>query len=97
MGKLNNQDIAAIRECYLKGQSSDYIGKQFGISGQRVRQLVKENDWKALRNSKAPTKHPVVINGSSQGLILLQAKQPENYGQKNEVTTAAILHELGRV
>ena len=96
MGKLNNQDIAAIRECYLKGQSSDYIGKQFGISGQRVRQLVKENDWKALRNSKAPTKLPVGNNGSSQGLILLQAKQPENYGQRNEITKAAILHELGR-
>ena len=96
MGKLNNQDIAAIRECYLKGQSSDYIGNQFGISGQRVRQLVKENDWKALRSSTAPTKIPAGDNGSSQSLVLLQAKQPENYSQRNEITTAAILHELGR-
>jgi len=91
MGKLNNQDIAAIRECYLKGQSSDYIGSQFGISGQRVRQLVKENDWKALRISKAPAK----VNVSSS-LVSLEAKRPENYGQRNEVTKAAILHELGR-
>jgi hypothetical protein len=96
MGKLNNQDIAAIRECYLKGQSSDYIGNQFGISGQRVRQLVKENDWKALRSSTAPTKIPAGDNGSSQSLVLLQAKQPENYGRRNEITKAAILHELGR-
>ena len=92
MGKLNNQDIAAIRECFLKGQVSDYIAKQFGISGQRVRQLTKENEWEALRNSQTPVK----ANGGARGLALLEAKSADNFRKNNPIVREFILSELAK-
>ncbi len=91
MGKLSPQNVQEIREMYLKGTATDHIGKLYNISGQRIRQLAKENNWAELKKSNVPAK------SHGDDLVLLRAKDPENYGKAgNECVKAAILNELAK-
>ena len=56
-GKLTEVDKLAIRDAFLSGDSSETIAPFFGISPQYVRQMVKENDWRGLREKQAKAHH----------------------------------------
>ena len=91
MSKLRVEDTAAIREGYLKGQTTDYIAQQFGVSGQYIRRLAQENGWKDLRDSS------ILAQGSTNtDLVLLEAKNPENFRKDTPVTRRVILEELAK-
>jgi len=104
MGKLTDVDKLAIRDSFLAGNSSEEIAPFFGISPQYVRQMVKDNEWRELREKQAKaTKTQVVTKVSSsmpqitaQDLVLLEAKNSTNFRKDNPIVRQAVLNELSK-
>jgi len=104
MGKLTDHDKLAIRDSFLAGNSSEEIAPFFGISPQYVRQMVKDNEWRELREKQATaTKTQVVTKVSSsmpqitaQDLVLLEAKNSDNFRKDSPIVRNAVLIELSK-
>ena len=113
-GKLTEVDKIAIRDSFLSGGSSETIAPLFGISPQYVRQLIKENDWRELREQQKIEAAKAVKKGSSvslphqrhqlpspkpltaQDLVLLEAKNSNNFRKDNPIVRQAVLQELSK-
>jgi len=106
-GKLTEVDKIAIRDSFLSGDSSESIAPFFGISPQYVRQLIKENDWRELRDKQVIEAAKVVKKSVSlpqipsskltaQDLVLLEAKNSDNFRKDNPIVRNAVLIELSK-
>lgn len=51
-GRVNDGDMKAIKEMFKEGASAEQVGREYGLTGQRIRQIVLAKFGKALWKTK---------------------------------------------